>query len=235
MVKKNVVKKVCLFIVEGSNDEVALGKPLENLQKSHSTNNMILIGITHGDITSNYAVKNVKHEIANHVKKFCNDNKLTKSDICEVVLLIDMDGTYIPDDAILASSEHTKAFYSENSILHTNPKAIQKSHKVKKEHINTLLEMKNVWGNIPFNIYFVSCNLDHIICRNANLSNKEKNNSADDFSFTYGEDSDGFIAFFNDNEIILSTDYNESWISISEGMNSLNRYSNMNIFINRLV
>jgi len=149
-------KKILLFIVEGSNDEVALGMPLENLQKSFSRDDMIMFGITHGDITSDFKVKKAADEIVNCAKKYCEIYKLKKSDIYKIVLLIDMDGAYIPSDAIITSDEHNKAYY--------------------------------------------------------------------------GEDADGFRSFFCSPELALSNDYKKSWDAIQQGLNSLHRHSNMNVF-----
>lgn len=45
-------KRVCLFIVEGKSDEMALAVPLRNIFKRHQGTQDIQFEITHGDITS---------------------------------------------------------------------------------------------------------------------------------------------------------------------------------------
>lgn len=230
MARRDIEKKILLFIVEGSNDETALAMPLENLQKAYSPEGMIQFDVTHGDITSDFNVKNVVHKVAECVKKYCKDYKLNKSDICKVVLLLDMDGAYVPDDAIIESAQHDKAFYDKNTILHKSPSDLRKTHELKQTRTNSLIDLKHVWDGIPFNAYFVSCNLDHVICKNANLTPREKRNTADDFSLKYGEDADGFLSFFCDSKLTIGETYDISWDAIRQGLNSLQRFSNMNVF-----
>jgi len=230
MAHKKTEKEVLLFIVEGSHDETALAMPLENLQKSCSSDGLIQIGVTHGDITSDYKVNNVAHEVVKYAKKYCEMYKLKKSDIIKVVLLLDMDGAYIPDDAVIRSDTHERAFYSESQILHKCPEDIKKTHKLKQSRVNNLVGLKHVWGNIPFSAYFVSCNLDHVICGNANLTLQEKRNITDDFSLKYGEDAEGFLSFFCNSGLVLGETYDESWDAIKINLNSLKRFSNMNVF-----
>jgi len=45
----------------------------------------------------------------------------------------------------------------------------------------------------------------------------------------YGEDADGFLSFFRNPSLALG-DYQESWDTIRQGLNSLKQYSNMNVF-----
>jgi len=232
MTRKYLDKNVLLFIVEGPNDEVALGKALDNLHKYHSKDGIMRIGVTYGDITSDFKTTNASHEVAKHVKKYCAYNKLKPSDICEIVLLLDMDGAYIPREAIFQSNEHLKAFYCEKKILHKNPELLQKTREHKQKQLNDIILLNKVM-KIPFFIYFVSCNLDHIICGNANLTDREKSDVADNFSMKYGEDADGFLSFFRNPEISLGSSYKESWDAIRENLNSLGRYSNMNVFLDR--
>jgi len=233
MTRKKLKKKVLLFLVEGANDEAALGKALDNLHKNHSQDDLIRIGMTHGDITSDFRVKNVTHEVVTHVKKYLADYKLKRSDIYEIVLLLDMDGAFVPDEVILQSDKYSRAFYCEDKILHKNPEVLQKTHKHKQSHINKLLTLNKVLVDVPFSVYFVSCNLDHLICGNANLTDREKSSAADDFSMKYGEDADGFLKFFHDPKINLDSSYKKSWDAIKQELNSLKKYSNMNVFLDR--
>jgi len=228
---KNTIKKVLLFIVEGANDEAALGMPLENLQKTRSMDNLIRLGVTHGDITCDKNVRNIAHKVSDCVKEYCTKYKLDKTDICEVALLIDMDGAYISDDARIQSDKHAEAYYDEDVILHSRLESLQMTHKRKRKHVNNLVGLKHVLKNIPFSIYFVSCNFDHIICGNANLNNREKSIAADNFSLKYSEDANGFFTFFHTPEFTLGTTYEESWNAIKQGTNSLQRYSNLNVFL----
>lgn len=228
MAKRNTTKKVLLFIVEGENDEAALATPLENLQKVHSPKGLIRLGVTKGDITSDFKVKDAVHAVVNCVKKHCAEYKLKKSDICKVVLLIDMDGAYVPHHIIQIGAD---THYGEDKILHSNPEKLQKTHEHKRMHVNRLIELKRIWKDIPFSVCFVSCNFDHVACGNANLTGREKSNTADEFSKKYHKDANGFFSFFHDPELVIGETYDESWNTIKQGLNSLQRYSNMNVFL----
>jgi hypothetical protein len=223
-------KSVILFIVEGANDEVALGAALTNLQKKQSPDKLVHIGITHGDITSDFKTKNVEKVLSQHIEAYRAGYKLRKKDFCKIVLLVDMDGAYVPATAIVESSEHENAFYTESEILHKEPLKLQKTHEHKQRNINTLLTLSHVFDGIPFSMYFVSCNLDHIIDGNANLTNREKNAAADSFADRCGDKPQEFLSFFNNPELVLGHEYNETWHIIRQDNNSLKRCSNLNVF-----
>jgi len=222
-------KRVLLFIVEGSHDEAALALPLENLQKCHSSNRLIQLGFTGGDITTKYEARDVKKEIEKCADNYRKEYRLNKKDICQIVLLLDMDGAYIPDEAIIESDQHKKAFYNATTILHNRPELLIETHRYKCDRLETLLALDYVWNGVPFGIYFVSCNFDHVACGNANATNKGA--VADNFADKYNKDADGLRAFFNDPSLMLGNTYKTSWDAIKQGLNSLQRHSNMNVFI----
>ena len=152
---KNLEKKVLLFIVEGANDEVALGMPLENLQKSYAPDSAIRLGVTHTDITSDSKVKNITHEVTTRVREYCKQYSLKKSDIFKVVHLLDMDGAYIPGDVIVQNDDYEKAFYGESTIIHKYPDNIRKTHVRKRGNVDRLINLKKhgVISHIVFTSY----------------------------------------------------------------------------------
>jgi len=236
MAKNKQEKKIILFIVEGMNDQIALGLPFENMIKQYFQDRDIKFDITGGDLTSDGKTLNIVNAIGKCINKYIDKHKLKKSkgqtqgDICEVILLVDMDGAFIPNEAIKCSEDSKKAFYDDDAILYHNPEKIIKIHERKQKYIERLLS-KNKICDIPFRVYFVSCNLDHIICGNANLSEQEKRIEAEKFEQKFSGDSNGLIEFFQKPEIILSDSYEQSWTNIKQTNNSLKRYSNLNIFI----
>ena len=223
-------KKIILFLVEGEHDVAALNEPFKNVLMKYSQNKNIKLEFTYGDITSDIENRreSISHVVSNHVRGYCEEYFLEKDDILQAVLLLDMDGAYtecemVQDDTL----ENT--FYGENSIICKNPTELQRTHEQKRKQMDTLITLKKVFGGIPFRLYFMSCNLDHVICGNAN--NDDKYRASEDFKHNYEKNADEFIAFFNNPEIILSNDYAESWDAIRQGENSLKRYSNINIFL----
>ena len=220
-------KQVVLFIVEGVNDETALALPLEKLL----TNETVKFEITHGDLTSDFQGKNIAAKIGDCVRKHCADYKYRKEDFIEVILLVDMDGAYVNTAAIVQSSAHADAYYETDKILHSAPDKYVKSQKRKQQNLNHLITLPKVFGTIPFSVYFFSCNLDHVICDNANLSQARKRTEAEAFRAKYHADTGGFLAFFCASDIAVGTSYADSWDYIKKDSNSLKRCSNFHIFL----
>ena len=237
MAKKKADKKVLLFIVEGENDIAALAYPLESLHKACTADGSIQFDFTDGDITTSKPMKfnEIKNKIAKIIRDYCQQSpRINKSDICEVVLLLDMDGAYIPDEAIVQSDEHKEAFYGESTILHKYTDNVRIPHKRKRHNVDILINIRDVMGGIPFSVYYVACNFEHVACGDANLTALEKSRAADDFAFKFGEDANGFRSFFcDDDTLTLGKTYSDSWDAIREGLNSLHRHSNLNVFINK--
>jgi len=98
-------------------------------------------------------------------------------------------------------------------------------------NLNRLITLPYVIRTIPFSVYFFSCNLDHVICGNANLTEKEKRVAAKEFRKKFGLDITGFLAFFRDADVAVGTSYDDSWSIIKQNTNSLKRSSNLHVFL----
>ena len=108
-------KKVSLFIVEGVTDKTYLGGIIDKLVSS----NLIRFYITGGDITSDRfsnnanAVKRVNELVKGLLTK---ELGIKKSDIIQIVHLIDMDGAYIDNDQIQVG-DVDEFMYTESAII----------------------------------------------------------------------------------------------------------------------
>ena len=92
-------KKVILFIVEGITDKTALGSVLDAIL----SNEKIHFAITEGDITTKDDV-NASNVIrrSNEIVNFTQERYHFKAfDLLEIVHLIDTDGAFIPDTAVI--------------------------------------------------------------------------------------------------------------------------------------
>lgn len=84
----------------------------------------------------------------------------------------------------------------------------------------------------PFEYYYMSCNLDHALYGKNNLTDQQKEEEADLFALTYGDDLEGFI-----NDILMdlhpedTNSYEQSWIYIQQGIHSLSRCTNLMWFL----
>ena len=91
-------KKVMLFIVEGPTDETSLSTVLNRIFSSAT----VKFQVIHGDILTRDFTSSDKIVVAvwAQVKEFMG-SIYRKSDICRIVHLTDMDGVFIPDDAVV--------------------------------------------------------------------------------------------------------------------------------------
>lgn len=223
-------KKVVLFIVEGIYDKVSLGGIVKALYKDKN----IFFQITDGDITTDIATtpSNVIEKINNHIKISMRETHYKKSDIIQIVHLVDTDGTFIKDEKI-TYEECNSTYYTLQDIRTKSVEFIKKRNQ-KKSQILCKLNRKSEISGIPYKIYYFSCNLEHVLHNIQNATNEEKEELADVFADRFYSNPEEFISFINDDDIILSSDYNQSWEAIKIDENSLKRYTNFNLFFEEL-
>ena len=93
-------KKVILFIVEGTSEELALGTLIESY---YQDNHRVIMKVVRGDITTRDFVQhnNIVAKVGELVKEEIARSRIKKTDIVKVVHLIDTDGAFIKDDRII--------------------------------------------------------------------------------------------------------------------------------------
>lgn len=221
-------KKIMLFIVEGSTDETSLSTVLNRIFSSAT----VKFQVVHGDIlTRNYISSDkIMTAVWNQVKVFMG-TVYKKSDICRIIHLTDMDGVYIPEDAVIEKStmeNGTPPYYTEIQIHTPNRAGIIDRNKRKQKNIDRLSSCSKI-AEIPYSIYYFSLNLDHVLHGKTNISEREKIQCAEEFDLKYGEDPDGFTLFMKESSFSVCDDYRGSWLFIKTGLHSLERYSNFGI------
>lgn len=220
-------RKIIFVIVEGPSDRNALGVLLSNIYDK----DQIFIYVTHGDITSSWEVTpaNIATEICKYVKDYKNMNHFKKGDFKEVIHIVDMDGAYIPDAAIIHDENAAKVIYSTKDIRTRDPKMIIGRNQHKRANIERLKSMKYVWGTIPYSVYYMSCNLDHVLYNKLNSSDEEKEADSLKFAEKYEHDVPGFINMINESDLAPEKNYYKSWQYITEQLHSLERHTNLGI------
>ena len=227
-------RKILLILTEGVNDRTALSV-MTTLYPPQN----FAIRITNGDVTSSFdSIRtNIKEKVAAHIKEYLKVSRLKSSDIIEVWLITDTDGTYISDSRIIEDSEHKKFYYEDNCIRTALPDNAKIRNKRKSKNLNELLKTKQLI-NIPFKIFFMSCNLDHVIANKANCEEDEKYENADNFAAYYGDQNkkEEFENFFKkiSPSNIEPLNYKDSWKFIEQECNSLKRYSNFYLALQNL-
>lgn len=225
---KPALKKVVLVLVEGFSDRHALQKILQRIYR----NRMIVFEVTKGDITSDETVNkdNVEDRINSIVKNHLGQSKYRRSDIWEIVHLVDTDGVFAPDSvAVFGETKHF--FYTPMTISCDQPERIIKRNTEKRDVINHLITIRNVGGS-PYTIYYMSSNLDHVLYNQQNLDEDEKINYADTFYETFKGKEDVFIDFIKAEAVngVPDTSLKATWDYIKNGMRSLERHTNLHYY-----
>lgn len=223
-------KPTVLFIVEGGSDETALKRILKKLYKKKEIN----FEVTDGDITSDefVNVQNVEEKIFKIVKKFMNDKKLSKNNIIQIVQIFDTDGAFIKKEFI-EKGESSKFEYTLNSIRCKYPRKVEERNERKSKVMNYLLNIQDIKG-ISYDKYFMSCNLDHALYNEQNLSEELKQDYADEFYKIFKDAPRAFVEFLR-TEVVngVPSSYPQSWKYIKEGLHSLERHTNLNIYFDK--
>lgn len=224
-------KKIILFIVEGINDKTSLALCLSQLLEKEEVH----FEITNGDITTRRgtAPANIAAQIGNIVKKY-SGRIFKRSDFLEIVHLIDMDGAFIPDENII-EAETEDLIYQCDEIHCKNVLSIRTRNHQKQQVINRMLEISKVWNSIPYSVYYFSCNMDHVLHDQANLSKQEKIRLAQQFENRFINHPKEFAEFFDAEELFTGNTYCTSWKFIQENTNSLKRKTNFYLYLKKAV
>ena len=228
---KKKAKKVILFLVEGASDLTSL-EFIDNI----NTNETIKFQITSGDVTSklNITPQNCREEINKILLSFLERSKLRKTDIIKIIHILDVDGVYIPEINIIEDKNIKKFLYTINGIVAPSKENVQKRNESKKQIVEKLLVTSKI-NSIPYEIYYMSCNLEHVLHdKLEDISEDEKKELANKFADRFYEKEIEFIDFINNKDFKVLGDYKATWDFIKKDLNSVNRYSNFWLFFENL-
>lgn len=218
-------KKILFVIVEGPSDEEALGVLLNRIYD----NNAVYVKVMYCDITTemNVNASNIVAKIGNIVKSYAG--RMFKSrDFCQIIHITDTDGAFIPNDAIVEDATAVKPLYSVTEIRTHRKNEIENRNFRKRECLNRLSSTPRIW-NIPYQIYYMSCNLDHVLYGKLNSTDEEKEKDAFAFAKKYMKDIPGFKKFICESDFSVINDYAQSWQYIRKGTHSLERHTNFGL------
>ena len=227
----NNLKKIILFIVEGLHDKDSLSLILSNLLKP----DLIEFCIIGGDITSEYQSKpyNIERKLKKSIDLFFKNNKaLKKSDLKQIIHLVDIDGAYINKNQIIYNKDALKTRYNCQT-LETNKIEKVIDRNIRKQAILNYLPTTTKLWNIPYSIYYFSCHLEHVLHQLLNVEKKEKEKLAINFVQSFINNETDFINFLN--LLIIHDDYKESWQDIKKENYSLKRLTNLSIGLKKLL
>ena len=221
-------KKIVLFIVEGITDEMSLSLILSKLIDDKS----VQFHVINQDITSDFNsnCQNIIRKIDGEVKSFLEMNKgLMKSDIKEIIHLVDTDGAFVGEEYVISDEKYEKTYYTNEKILTNKRDLILSRNERKSSILNKLYKTKSI-GKIDYRIYFFSSNLEHVLHDSQNTDYHNKSMYSYRFVDRYAGAEKEFIDFISDSEFAVDGKYRETWDFIKEDLNSLNRHCNLHLF-----
>lgn len=221
-----MTKKLIIFLVEGITEKISFGAIFSEIFR----NKNIEFHIINGDITSDYSIsyQNIKRKIKQQIKIFLGKEHYKKSDIKQVNHIVDSDGTFIANNKIKKHSKDN-TIYRKDKILTQNIDYIKKRNERKSRILKKLYKSNKIFG-LPYKIYYLSCNLEHVLHNEANVNQKEKEKDmAENFEFKYSNKEEDFLKFIRSKNIAVKRNYNKSWKYITKENNSLKRNSNLHL------
>lgn len=218
-------KKIVFVIVEGPSDEEALGVLLNRIYDSKA----VYVQVMHCDITTELDINagNVVAKIGDVVKKYA-ERTFKPRDFSRIIHITDIDGAFIPDDAVVEDNAAVKPIYSATEIWTQRKSGIENRNQRKRECLNRLSSVPRIWG-VPYQIYYTSCNLDHALYGKLNSTDNEKEADAFAFAKKYRDDIPGFIKYINESDFSVAGSCPQSWQYIREGLHSLERHTNLGL------
>ncbi len=221
-------RKIVLVVVEGPSDETAL----EQLFTALFDPDEVRIKVVHGDITADIGSRpsNIVASVGNLVKNYASKYGFTPRDFLRVIHVTDTDGVYIPDSNVIENDDHEGGpVYTETNIVAAPESKIRERNARKRACLDKLSLTPFVWKIVPYSIYYMSCNLDHVLYGVQNSDDETKNRSAFRFATKYKDDFDGFVEYISDPTLAAAGDYKETWEYIRRDLNSLRRQTNLNL------
>lgn len=217
-----------LVYVEGPSDQTALVHAFETMYDSKS----IHIEVLYGDLTSKRSVnpQNIVKKLGNKVSVFREKYSLKPEDIEKIICILDTDGTYCDERFIQERPGLHNFRHTEDCILANSKEAAADRNRRKAENMNRLAGQRKVTQNrkvIPFEAYFMSCNLDHVLQNKLNLSDAEKEKGAYEFADKCSQNRAYCESFFSDPSIAVVGSLDETWKFIRVDNRSLQRYTNL--------
>jgi hypothetical protein len=218
--------QVVFVLVEGVTDEIVLGVLNKLL-----VNRRVYIHIARCDITSDRLTtpSNILKRIGESIRKFAEPNGLLPKNFQEVIHIIDTDGAYVSNDFVIQENANTQPFYEDSCIRTCRADMLIDRNCKKAAVLDRLIKTPMVYLRVPYSAYYFSCNLEHYFHNNANVPNEQKMALAEELDKRYVKDSTLFLRDVSQVGISASGSYEESWTYIQQGINSLSRFTNVNL------
>ena len=234
-----LLNKLFLFLVEGKTDERSLALTLTNLLKG------VKFFVIKSDITSdkNSSVENIENVIFNQIDFFLAEKpQFEYKDISYVIQITDTDGCFIDSTQIIEDGSCDEYYYEDNSIRYKDPSSVIERNARKASIIKHLSATNIIQNNkngkvikLNYRMYFMSCNLEHVLHDKRNVTPQEKTRLSEDFEMSSGNNPHLLRDTLSNVSVICADTYDDSWSYIRNGNNSLKRKSNLELFFREFV
>lgn len=217
-------KKVILFIVEGPSDESALGTGMKEIFKEWE----VRFYVVHGDIATKGNVRQdtVLKRVDDCIRDVMERYRYKTNDIEQIIQIVDMDGTFIQPEKVVEEPVPEVLYFSDHVETAHRERMIQRNES-KGRILFKLYKTSKVHG-IPYRIYFMSCNLEHVLYgKLENLTDSQKWEYSDRFAERFEGKPEAFEQFMEAEEVAVQGSYQETWKFIERDVHSLERYSNL--------
>lgn len=218
--------------MEGPTDEDALAAKFTKLVAEYG----IEFDVLHTDITADegmtakYIEKKIKEEIGKYLRK---NPFLKAKDILKIIQIIDTDGAFIAPP-LVKQSENGKTEYFDTYISAKNKDRLVRRNISKRGIVYSLYNC-NIVAGYPYEIYYFSRNMEHVLHDKAEgLKNEEKEDLAFEIADQYHEEPEKFLQFLYDDAFHVPGTYKETWEFIMKEDHSLKRYCNVAVFFEQL-
>ena len=153
----------------------------------------------------------------------------------EIVHITDTDGAFISAENVVELPErdaNEKVIYTTTEIQAENVESIRKRNEQKSSNLNKLLGCSRIW-DMPYHVFYMSCNLDHVLHNKLGSTDEEKEQDAYAFAKKYHRATKDFCDFMihSDFSVVGNYDYRSSWNYIKEELHSLERHSNFGLYL----
>lgn len=231
-----MMKKFVLFIVEGRNDEREINAILHTpFFKGFLENCVPQFKPLGRDITLDAPGKaSIRKAVEKEIRSWKKGDvapfqPIKNAYIKEVVHIVDMDGAGVTEENII--QDHVGGFVYEDECIRVAKlaQAVQRN-AIKRKNLKELSEIDQI-DNIPYRIFYVSCNMDHLLANQQNAETAYKTQFSFDYANICKKMPDVIFKSVLSDEYGTQLSYEESWNEIWEGTNSLKRRTNLNILL----
>lgn len=219
-------KKIIFVIVEGPSDEEALGVILSRV----FDRSQVYVHILHCDITTERGtnVTNILSKVGNEIKGFMVSNRYRPNDFKRIIHIVDTDGAYVNNSCVVADLNHPRPYYTPELILTANKQGIERRNQQKSTNLSKLFSCSSIRG-VPYQVFYMSSNLDHVLYDRQNSDDDEKERNSLQFAKAYRDDVAGFLNWISCSDFSVMTGYYESWDYIKQSTHSLERHTNIGL------